>query len=92
MGRDPAHSAGRRDPPGRHRRAGRVQPSSGTCRFDEADTLTRLGDTRHAVGEWAQAREAWQQALAILENLQYPDVGEVRAKLASGSGGLVALG
>ncbi len=52
-------------------------------RFDEADTLTHLGDTRHAAGEVAQAREAWQQALAILEDLQHPDAGQVRAKLAS---------
>jgi tetratricopeptide (TPR) repeat protein/transcriptional regulator with XRE-family HTH domain len=52
-------------------------------RFLEADTLARLGDTRHAAGELAQARESWQQALAILEDLQYPDAGKVRAKLAS---------
>jgi len=52
-------------------------------RFHEADTLTHLGETRHAAGELAQARQAWQQALAILENLQHPDAGQVRAKLAS---------
>jgi DNA-binding SARP family transcriptional activator len=52
-------------------------------RFNEADTLTHLGDTRHAAGELAQAREAWQQALAILDDLQHPDAGQVRAKLAS---------
>jgi tetratricopeptide (TPR) repeat protein/DNA-binding XRE family transcriptional regulator len=52
-------------------------------RFDEADTFTHLGDTRHAAGELAQARDAWQQALAILEDLQHPDAGQVRAKLAS---------
>jgi DNA-binding SARP family transcriptional activator len=52
-------------------------------RFYEAETLTRLGDTRRAAGELAKAREAWQQALAILEDLQHPDAGQVRAKLAS---------
>jgi tetratricopeptide (TPR) repeat protein/transcriptional regulator with XRE-family HTH domain len=52
-------------------------------RFHEANTLTHLGDTRHAAGELAQAREAWRQALAILEDLQHPDAGQVRAKLAS---------
>jgi DNA-binding SARP family transcriptional activator/tetratricopeptide (TPR) repeat protein len=52
-------------------------------RFLEADTLTHLGDTRHAAGELAQAREAWQQALAILDDIQHPDAGQVRAKLAS---------
>jgi DNA-binding SARP family transcriptional activator len=52
-------------------------------RLDEAETLTHLGDTRHAAGELAQAREAWQQALAILDDIQHPDAGQVRAKLAS---------
>jgi tetratricopeptide (TPR) repeat protein/transcriptional regulator with XRE-family HTH domain len=52
-------------------------------RFHEADTLTHLGDTRNAAGELAQAREAWQQALVILEDIQHPNAGQVRAKLAS---------
>jgi tetratricopeptide (TPR) repeat protein len=52
-------------------------------RFLEADTLARLGDTRHAAGELAQARAAWRQTLAVLEELQHPDAGHVRAKLAS---------
>jgi DNA-binding SARP family transcriptional activator/tetratricopeptide (TPR) repeat protein len=53
------------------------------ARVTEADTLTRLGDTHHAAGELAQARQAWQQALAILGDLQHPDIGQLRAKLAS---------
>ena len=56
------------------------------ARLGEADTLTHLGDTRHAAGEPAQARDAWQQALAILEDLEHPDAGDVRAKLASTNG------
>ncbi len=52
-------------------------------RFSEAGTLTRLGHTRQAAGELAQAREAWQQALEILEELHHPDADQVRAKLAS---------
>jgi tetratricopeptide (TPR) repeat protein/transcriptional regulator with XRE-family HTH domain len=51
-------------------------------RFYEADTITRLGDTHHAMGELARAREAWQQALAIYDDIQHPDAGKVRAKLA----------
>jgi hypothetical protein len=47
-------------------------------RFDEAVALTHLGGTHYAVGELGQAREAWQQALAILEDLQHPDAGQVR--------------
>jgi hypothetical protein len=35
-------------------------------------TLTHLGDTSHAAGELAPARDYWQQALAILEDLQHP--------------------
>lgn len=52
-------------------------------RFSEAETLTNLGDTRHAAGELAQARQAWQQALAILNDLHHPKASQVRAKLAS---------
>jgi tetratricopeptide (TPR) repeat protein len=52
-------------------------------RVSEAETLTHLGDARQAAGERAQARQAWQQALAILEDLQHPQAGQVRAKLAS---------
>jgi tetratricopeptide (TPR) repeat protein/transcriptional regulator with XRE-family HTH domain len=59
---------------GRHRESG--------DRFGEAATLAHIGDTREAFGELAQAQEAWQQALAILEDLQHPDAGPVRAKLA----------
>jgi hypothetical protein len=36
-----------------------------------------------AAGELARARDAWQQALAILEDLQHPDADQVRAKLAA---------
>jgi hypothetical protein len=35
------------------------------------------------VGDLPRAREAWQQALVILEDLEHPDSDEVRAKLAS---------
>jgi tetratricopeptide (TPR) repeat protein/transcriptional regulator with XRE-family HTH domain len=52
-------------------------------RVDEAWALIHLGDTSHAAGELTQAQERWQQALAILEDLQHPDAGQVRAKLAS---------
>jgi DNA-binding SARP family transcriptional activator/Tfp pilus assembly protein PilF len=55
-------------------------------RFTEADVLTRLGDTHQAAGKLTQAREAWQQALAILEDMQHPDAGKVRTKLAGAIG------
>ena len=47
----------------------------------EADTLTRLGDTHHAAGGLHSARDAWQHAATILDQLDHPDAGQVRAKL-----------
>ena len=46
----------------------------------EADTLTRLGDTHHAIGNTGDAREVWQQALTVLDQLDHPDADEVRVK------------
>jgi tetratricopeptide (TPR) repeat protein len=57
----------------------------GGDRYDEASGLTHLGDARQAAGESALATEAWQQALAILDDLEHPEAGEVRARLASAS-------
>lgn len=59
----------------------------GICRefggpWEEATFLTHLGDTCDDMGEPDRAREAWQQALAIFENVQHPDAENVRAKLA----------
>jgi tetratricopeptide (TPR) repeat protein/transcriptional regulator with XRE-family HTH domain len=51
-------------------------------RYNEAEVLIHLGDARHASGELPRAREAWRQALAILEDMQHPDADQVRAKLA----------
>ncbi len=52
-------------------------------RYTEAEILTHLGDARHAAAELPQARQAWQQALTIYDDLQHHDAGKVRAKLAS---------
>jgi tetratricopeptide (TPR) repeat protein len=52
-------------------------------RFYAAEALTHLGDTLQAAGELAQARAAWQEALLILDDIQHPHAGQVRAKLAS---------
>ena len=52
-------------------------------RWREAVTLTHLGDVRHAGSDHPRAREAWQQALAILDDLDHPDAGKIRAKLAA---------
>ena len=51
-------------------------------RYNEADTLTNLGDTHASAGETGAARDAWLRALSILDNLDHPDADEVRARLA----------
>jgi hypothetical protein len=49
--------------------------------FNTACTLTRLGDNRHHAADPATARDAWHQALQILDELQHPDADRVRTKL-----------
>lgn len=49
--------------------------------YAEAETLTRLGDAHQAAAEPAAARDAWRQAVAILDDLHHPDAPQVRAKL-----------
>ena len=51
------------------------------ARYNEADTLANIGDTRHESGNQAQARAAWQKALAILDDLKHADASQIRAKL-----------
>ena len=50
-------------------------------RHQQADILDRLGDTHYKTGDTTAAHGAWQQALAILEDLQHPDAEPVRDKL-----------
>jgi tetratricopeptide (TPR) repeat protein len=52
-------------------------------RYEQAATLSRLGDTHHAAGNPQATRDAWQQALAILDDLNDPDADTVRAKLTT---------
>jgi tetratricopeptide (TPR) repeat protein/transcriptional regulator with XRE-family HTH domain len=52
-------------------------------RYTEAGILAHVGDARHLAGELPQARQAWQQALAIYEDIDPANAGKVRAKLAS---------
>ena len=48
----------------------------------QAETLAHLADTQQASGLAAEARQTWQQALTIMEDLHHPDTERVRAKLA----------
>lgn len=50
-------------------------------RYYETTALTALGDVLVATGDRDTARDSWQQALAILEELQHADAEVVRAKL-----------
>ncbi|MFI6098044.1 AfsR/SARP family transcriptional regulator [Lentzea sp. NPDC051213] len=50
-------------------------------RFWTADVLVHLGDSHLAAGCAGPARAAWQEALGILEDLDHPDAGAVRARL-----------
>lgn len=51
-------------------------------RFREADTLIRLGDNYSSAGHPAEAEDAWQQALAILNDLHHPGAGRARSRLS----------
>jgi tetratricopeptide (TPR) repeat protein len=51
-------------------------------RLFEGAILNHIGDVRHAAAELPQARQAWQQALAIYDDIQHPDADKIRAKLA----------
>ena len=50
--------------------------------LQRAETLTDLGDTHEAVGDLEAARQAWQEALQIFEDLRLPGyAGDLRARL-----------
>ena len=51
----------------------------------EADTLVRLADAYHAVGDHDAARRSRQQALEIYEDLGHPDLEELRSNLTAGA-------
>src|SRR5262249_7744922 len=50
-------------------------------RYNEAGTLTRLGDTQHTAGDTAAARTARTHALVTLTDLHHPAPHTVRAIL-----------
>ncbi|MGE5292555.1 MAG: tetratricopeptide repeat protein [Micromonosporaceae bacterium] len=50
-------------------------------RYHKAETLTYAGDAYQTAGDQDAARDAWQQALAILDDLRHPDAAQVRASL-----------
>jgi DNA-binding SARP family transcriptional activator/Tfp pilus assembly protein PilF len=50
-------------------------------RYNYACTLIRLGDVHRDAGAPGAARDAWRQALAILDELHHPDAVDVHGKL-----------
>jgi len=50
-------------------------------RFNEADTLSTLGDVHDGAGDKTAARRAWTHALRIFEEIEHPDADLVCAKL-----------
>ena len=57
-------------------------------RWGVAETLGHLGDARHAAGDPEVARTAWEEALAILDDMHHPDADQIRAKLGELGAGL----
>ncbi|HEY2130741.1 MAG TPA: BTAD domain-containing putative transcriptional regulator [Streptosporangiaceae bacterium] len=49
--------------------------------YYQTTMLVHLGDVYHAARDQEQARQAWEQALAILEHLHHSDADQVRARL-----------
>jgi hypothetical protein len=48
-------------------------------RFDETSTLLNLGDAHLDAGDRAGARDAWREALTILEELEHPNTATAHA-------------
>ena len=63
-----------------YQRAAGIARESGDRR-NEGARFARLGDAYRDAGDLRNARDAWQQALDILDDLQRPDAGKVRLKL-----------
>jgi Tfp pilus assembly protein PilF len=51
-------------------------------RYRESEGLSHLADAYHADGNREAARQAWQNALAILDELGHPDTEHLRARLS----------
>jgi hypothetical protein len=61
----------------------RAQTASCWARASSAIAWASSESVGHDRCACASVRAVWQQALAILEDLQHPDADQVRAKLAS---------
>jgi tetratricopeptide (TPR) repeat protein len=50
-------------------------------RYNQAEILTHIGDTHRAARDLRGARDTWQEAHAILHDLDHPDASQVRGRL-----------
>ena len=50
-------------------------------RYQESEALTGIGDAHHSAGNTAAAWQAWQDALAILDDLGHPAGDQLRARI-----------
>jgi DNA-binding SARP family transcriptional activator/tetratricopeptide (TPR) repeat protein len=50
-------------------------------RYNQSQTLVYQGEAHWAAGSPSVAGDVWQQALAILEEMHHPEVGQVRSRL-----------
>jgi tetratricopeptide (TPR) repeat protein len=50
-------------------------------RWGEAGALMHLGDAWRGAGDAGQARQAWQQALTVFDELSHPGAADLRARL-----------
>jgi tetratricopeptide (TPR) repeat protein len=48
---------------------------------NEADTYLHLGEVHEEAGDTGAAQRAWRSALTLLDELDHPDAGKVRARL-----------
>lgn len=62
------------------RRSARLYEELGN-RFKQAEPLAHLGDALHAYGSLQSARNAWHDALTILDDLGHPDAHLMQARL-----------
>jgi tetratricopeptide (TPR) repeat protein/transcriptional regulator with XRE-family HTH domain len=65
-----------------YERAGELFRALGD-RYFEAVALVHLGDIHVAAGHRNEARNVWRLALVVLDDLEHPDAGQVRDKLAA---------
>jgi DNA-binding SARP family transcriptional activator/tetratricopeptide (TPR) repeat protein len=70
-----------------YRRAIDVHREVGGDLHIQAETLIHLGDAYLTTGQADAANAAWRAALAILDDLNDPRVGQVRSQIAASRGG-----